>query len=171
MSKDFHPGPSEHDDVVGRVAERMAAEIAAQIERHLADRQPEPPPRPELPRPGVHTMPRTRPTVFRTEFRGPVFAGAIHTGHSADLELARAEQALHTVLSRLADARLPRRSERAVRKQATVALTEVQRLVQPQPGQLRRVLHPVMTALISASAGAASPVIHELVQGLQHAVL
>lgn len=170
MTKQFQPGDRDrHDEVVDRVAERLAAQIAEQISAHLAARPPRPAPRPAVPQPGVHTMPR--PTVIRTEFHGTVIAGAIHTGTTAaDADVRRAQAALQTVLDRLGEAELPRRAERAVRKQATAALTETHRIVQPQPGQLRRVLHPVATALVTATAGAAGPVVHELVRALQHAM-
>lgn len=155
-----------HDEVVDRVAERLAAQIAEQISAHLAARPPRPAPRPAVPRPGVHTMPR--PT---TVIRDSTLIGCpIHTGTAADADVRRAQAALRTVLGRLGEAGLPRRAERAVRKQATAALTETHRIVQPQPGQLRRVLHPVATALVTATAGAAGPVVHELVRALQHAM-
>ncbi|MEU6261726.1 hypothetical protein [Saccharopolyspora shandongensis] len=159
-----------NDEEVSRLASQLVAAIVTQIDEHLASkRAADPTDRPVSPRGGarVHRMPTQYTTVFTAPVNAPV-----HIGGSPEPDVVLVQRALTHVLERLPEAGLPQRVERDIRRTTTAALDEAERLVQPQRGQLRRLLGQVSTALITgAASGGANPVVQELVRGLQHVMI
>jgi hypothetical protein len=122
---------------------RAAAELVAElIDGHLADR------RATLRR--TRTAPPPQRGAYVTVFNAGVYAPVHIGGPSADPDIARVQSALHDVLRRLPETGLTR----------------------PAARNVRRLLGRVSTALVtSAASGGATPVVQELVRGLQHVVI
>lgn len=162
------------DEAIRRLAEQITEQIDQQLERHRR--------RPDLPAPrsarrsqeGVHSGNHVHHIVapYTTIFQGDVYTDTVQAGSpSTDARLDEVQRMLRTILERLPETGLDRKCERAVRRQTMTALSEAQG-VQPQPRQLRRLLHKVSTALVTGIAsGGANPLASELLKQLQHTQL
>ena len=155
-------------------AQRLTAEITAQIDAHLRDRvrQVEPPRPAGTGDSRTHLMTQNYTTIIT----GTVYAQTVNTGSGAthdDPAVAQLQRVLHQVLQRLPEAGLSRRAERVVRRRIVQALQACSETQDPQPAhQLRSLTGQVSTALITGIAsGGANPVAGELLKLLQHAVI